>query len=354
MRATTLSLTLVALCALLTPAVRGQLVTDNKVEAIVNKTVITSYDVYQAIKKKEVDLKAQPKSEQELIYASFLKDLIRQAVRDQAAEKSGVAVSPEELENRKLRAIEQMGGEAAFEGFLRQTGQSIEQYNTEFQKSQEQAAWLRVVSGRGGARLSRELRPLYDITVRPAEMRAIYKKRLATDFTTRNEARLRVIQVYFRRNKRGDRRAKKRILQGLKQKLKTKADFAVLARRHSEHSTKKNGGLLESVELGKGALIPESIEKLVFSDKTAPGTILGPIEDVNSFWLVKVEDKKKARVIPFSEAQAGIRNVRMRQKIFRAITEVELDLVKKAYIYPPSLKRIITRDLESALVRARQ
>ncbi len=324
----------------------AQLIKDNEVVAVVNRTVITSYDVYESLKKKEVNLEAMPKSEQEIEFNRRLVTMVRDALRAEAAKKSGVAVSPEDLENRKIKQIEKMGGEQAFESFLRGKGQSMRQFDDEFQRDQEQAAWLRVVSGRGGSKLSRELRPLYNITVRPSEIRAIYKKLLKTEFTTKNEARIRVIQVYFNKRKRGDRRAKKRLLLSLKQKLKTKADFAVLAKRHSAHGTQKEGGLLPSVEKGKGALIPEAIEKAIFADKTIAGAILGPIENINSYWLIKVEDKRAARVIPFEEAQDKIKAFRLRQKVGRAIAEVELDLLKKAYIYPPALKRNITRALE--------
>ncbi|MFT7619709.1 MAG: hypothetical protein ACI97A_003365 [Planctomycetota bacterium] len=326
--------------------VAAQNKTDNEVVAIVNKTVLTSYDVHKSLKKAEIDLSSMANNEQEYEFNTRLTTMVRQALRAEAAEKSGVAVSEEELENRKIKKIEEMGGEAAFEDFLRGKGQSINQYETEFQQQQEQSAWLRVVSGRGGARLSRDLRPLYNVAVTPNEMRKFYKKNLKTQFTTKNEAQIRVIQVYFRKATRGERRVKKRLLQGLKQKLKTKADFAVLAEKHSAHGTQKQGGLIKSVEKGKGALVPEAIEDAVFLSTATPGSILGPIEDVNSYWLVKVEKKVEARTVPFSEAQASIKNFLAQLKVRRAIRAVELELINKAYIYPASLKRMIVRGLE--------
>ncbi len=324
----------------------AQIVTDNQVVAIVNKTVITSYDIFESLKADEVDLKSMSKTEQEYEFNGRLTTLVRRALRDEAAEKSGVAVSPEELENRKIREIEKRGGEEQFETFLRSKGQSMAQFDDEFQRSQEQAAWLRVVSGRGGARLSRELRPLYNITVRPSELRAYYRKNLKKEFTTKSTAKVRVIQVYFRKNVRGDRRAKKKTLLSAKQKLKTKADFAVLAKRYSAHDTKDSGGLIEALEKGAGALVPEIIEEAIFDPKITGGSIIGPIEHVNSYWLIKVEAKAEGRVVPFSEAQAKIRQIRQWAKVNRAIRDVELDLLDKAYIYPASLKKLIRRGLE--------
>ncbi len=344
-----LCLALVALAATFLPA---QSTADNEVVGIVNSKAITRYDILESLKKDEVDLAKMSMTEQERVFSQVLTSKVLDIVKAEAAKRSGISISEEDYLNIKNRTIEaQYGDDSRFAEYLRDQGMTEDQWDTDFRRRQEQFAWLRVVSGRGGGRLSRDLRPLHDLTVRPREIRAYFKKNRDTEFTFQDEAVLRVIQVYFTRGPRSTEARAKQLLDGLKRKLETKADFAVLAEKNSEHSSKSEGGLIGAVVKGKGTLLPEAVEAAVFAEGVEAGDVLGPILNVNSYWLVKVEKIQKARTLGFDEAQDQIRRKLYIEKSNKVIVKVQLDLVKDAYITPPDLKRRVVGALELQLAR---
>ena len=336
-----------ALGMVLVSGVAAQLEGDNQVEAVVNDKVITRYDILQGIKKDGIQFEELPESERRLLFEQRLRDKVLEILRLEATKKAGVQLSPEALEENKQRYIESIGTRAAFQDFLRQKGLTEQEFNDQFRRDQEAAAWLSVVSGVGvrGGRLNRTFRPRFDLTVTPRELREYYRKHKDDEFTLKDEAVVRVIQIYFNRNRRGDRARKRQLMLGLKQKLATRADFAVLAKKHSEHVSKDAGGLIGKVEKGKGDLLVEPVEKAVFGPEARPGDVLGPIEFVNAFWLVRVEAKTEARVVPFEEAQQLIRLEIQQEKRAKATRRVLLELVKQAYVSPPRLKRRIETEL---------
>ncbi len=321
--------------------------TVNRVEAIVNGKAITRFDVLKHLKEQEIDLDRLPEDEKERTYRGALLAMGELILREQAAKKSGIQRDPEVLQNRKRREIERRGGRAGFETFLQSQGLSEDEFDTDFRRRQETAAWLGVVAGRGGAKLNRKLRPLIDATVSPKELRRFYDANLKTRFTLKDEASVRVIQVYFKKNRRGDKARKLQLLKGLKVKVKrTRADFAVLAAKQSEHISADKGGLIVGIQKGESDVLPEPVEKAVFADGVKEGDILGPIENVSSLWLVKVEKRERARVVPFEEAQPVIEAELRNRKMQKAVRLVLRELVRDAYISPPRFRKDLERSLE--------
>ncbi|MCB9833026.1 MAG: peptidyl-prolyl cis-trans isomerase [Planctomycetes bacterium] len=325
---------------------------DNEVLGVVNSKAITLYDILADLRKLEVDISKLSVSEQQRAIADTLTSKVLEIVKEEAAKRSGISLAEEDYVNIRNRTIEAtFGGDAGFAEFLRDQGMTEEQWDTDFRRRQEQYAWLRVVSGRGGGKLSRDLRPLHDLTIRPKEMRDYYTKHLDSEFTFQDEAVVRVIQVYFSSGPRSTEGRAKQLLEGLKRKLATKADFAVLAEKNSEHSTKSSGGLVGAVVKGKGAVLPEAVEEAIFAPGVNEGDVLGPIKNINSYWLVKVEKREEARVLDFAEAQDLIRQKLYTEKSNRVLIKIQLDLVKEAYITPPDLKRRVVGALELKLTR---
>jgi parvulin-like peptidyl-prolyl isomerase len=340
-------ISVIAIAAVLAAGVCAQISSTNQVEAIVNDRVVTRFDVMEKFKEANIDLSELPKSEAKVLFQRQLDDMVLKILQDLAAEKSGIALRPEDIENSLNRKKEQFGGEEAFSKFLQDQGLSQRRYIEDFRRQQETAAWLRVVSGSGGGvkSLGRELRPLFDLTVTPRELRSYYVSRKDDEFTTKNQAKVRVVQKYFRRSNRRDRRTQKQLVQSIKFKVRdTKADFAVLAAKNSEHPSAEKGGALDPLE-PQSDILPEPIMEAIFDPKNRqPGTLIGPIENVNAWWLIEVLEVTEAKTTPFKEAVPLIRSSIQRIKWNRALRGVLLDLVESSYVSPERLKsRLVTQ-----------
>ena len=100
------------------------------------------------------------------------------------------------------------------------------------------------------------------------------------------------------------------------------ADFAELAKQHSEDSTASNGGDLGA--FARGAMTAP-FEAAAFS--TEPGTISDLVESVFGFHIIKVEEKLAARTRPLSEVRDEVTSgVQKRES--RKLT---LDKVEEAF-----------------------
>jgi len=312
----------------------------NRVEAVINGKAITHYDVRARLLKDEIAVDVLAESEKKKAYSEALMKMADEMLREEAALKSGIVLDPEQLRNRKQAEIDsKYGTRANFEDFLSSQGLTEAQFDTDFKKRQEMNAWLGVVSGRGGAKLNRNLRPLHDISVTPREMHVYYDLNKTKVFTLKDEVDVRVIQKYFKTGARGTKKRVKQSMMGLKAKLRTKADFAVLAQKNSDHISKDKGGLIQNIELQADETLPEPVEVAVFAEGVQPGQVIGPIEHVTSFWLVKVESRKHARVISFDEAQQRINNELRFSKMNKAIRLILRELLEESYISPPGFRR---------------
>lgn len=305
--------------------------------AVVNDEVVTRFDILRSLRLSGVDLSALKESEQKLQVTNALHRKVVEILQRQAATEAGITVSEEEHINRRSAIIAQFEGEDNFLAYLDRTGVTEEEWTRDFRATTEAAAWKSVVAGVGGAK-SLEVRPLYDVSVTPREMREFYRRNLDADFKVKNEAQLRVIQVYFRRGTPQDRSAKKQLMMQILAKLKTRASFDVLAERYNENpQSKDKKGDLGWVAKGSDS-IREKIETAVFADGVTAGKVLGPIETVNSFWLVKVEDRHLPRTRSFGEVQSQIKRLLRSQKHRDVTRRLVLQLVNDSFIYPRSLK----------------
>ena len=98
------------------------------------------------------------------------------------------------------------------------------------------------------------------------------------------------------------------------------ADFAKLAKAHSEGPTKSRGGDLSFFT--KGRMVPD-FEKVAF--KLAKGKISEPVKTQFGWHIIKVTDKKEGRQRGFEEVKASITKLLQNKKSRRA----KADLLRK-------------------------
>ena len=92
-------------------------------------------------------------------------------------------------------------------------------------------------------------------------------------------------------------------LEAILPQVKRGADFADLARKHSEDGSAQAGGDLNFFRPGQ--MVPE-FEKVAFALK--PGETSAVVESQFGFHIIKVTDRRSGRVIPFPEAKEQIAN----------------------------------------------
>jgi peptidyl-prolyl cis-trans isomerase C len=109
------------------------------------------------------------------------------------------------------------------------------------------------------------------------------------------------------------------------------ADFATLAKANSQCPTAANGGDLGFLTTGK---MPVPFEKAVFELKV--GQVSDVVQTQYGYHIIRVADRREARVIEFEEARNEIISRLTQQKQSEIATEYIESLKQKAKIaYPP-------------------
>lgn len=124
------------------------------------------------------------------------------------------------------------------------------------------------------------------------------------------EYRVRLILVKVPPSSDAEQRAAlKKKAEGLWQSIAKGADFGDVAFQNSDDPSRVKGGDLGSLHFGQ---MEEEFESLI--KKMKPGELSSLQENLKGFYLVKLEEKKAQRQIPFEEAREKVRNNLIKQE----------------------------------------
>jgi parvulin-like peptidyl-prolyl isomerase len=127
------------------------------------------------------------------------------------------------------------------------------------------------------------------------EQRELYEKyKSSPEFTEPAEVRLSRIYISFGND---GEQALQRAQEIATQCKGGVADFAAMAKQHSEEAIGKEGGKLESA-VRIDQLTPE-IKALV--EKAPVGTVTDPVKLENGYYIFRVDERKEERVLPFED-----------------------------------------------------
>ena len=104
-------------------------------------------------------------------------------------------------------------------------------------------------------------------------------------------------------------------------------DFSALARKYSQGPFAKSGGDMGFVTHGQ---LIEELDREIF--KIPEGGISGLIRSKLGFHIIKVGEKKKAKLLPFEDVKKKIEEVLFRKKSDKRYKEWIKKLQKNAYI----------------------
>jgi parvulin-like peptidyl-prolyl isomerase len=252
----------------------------------------------------------------ELLREGIVSELIDRALIVEEAERRGLKVTPEQLDEALAREAKQLGGEEKFKTYL-----------SEHQMSRDEYAEI-VKTHLYGELLRRELSK--DLQVSDAEVKAYYDEhRTEPRFKKPVEAahilvsaRPYQIRQQLEREKglagealdralADEISARRERAEELRRKATVKgADFAALAREFSEDpGTRERGGSLGS--FGRDTH-PRAFDEAAFSLK--PGEVSKVVQTDYGFHVIKVTAREEARTYAFEEIAPDIRRLLLAQR----------------------------------------
>ncbi len=261
--------------------------------AIVNGVAITSKSYQQEILAVQAQIaqsgKQMDKNEIEKLKKEILNELIDSELLYQDSQKKGVHISEAQIEKELLSIRQRFRSEEALEKGLAEMGMSVAEMKKKLEKSLVIEEFITKQITHGITVAENEIQHYYDSQPELFESPLILK------------ASHILITVSAEANQTDKELAKKK-LKGVEDKLKKGADFAELAKKHSDGPSKANGGDIGYFERGE---MVKPFEDAAFA--LAPGETSSIIETQFGFHLIKATDRMQDPPIAYKIAQYDIR-----------------------------------------------
>lgn len=268
-----------------------------EVVARVNGETISRADFERAVRVVEARAGQQvPADRRDEVLRGVLDQLVTYRVLAQEAHKRKMDASDTEVQQRVAQVRQQFPNEQAFAAALKQRGMDPRLFEQDTRnditvgKLMESEAASATLVGEQDAKEFYDKNP--DRFKQPESVRAshIFKRvPPGTDAAGKQKIRASLDPVL--------------------QQVKSGADFAELARKHSDDGSAPAGGDLNY--FGPGQMVPE-FEKVAFGLK--PGETSGIVETQFGFHIIKVTDRRPGRTIPFAEVKSQIADFLKQQR----------------------------------------
>ncbi len=307
---------------------------ETKVAALINRDVITDSEVWRALRGAAAGTLGERRQQ---MFQDQLLDILEEKLFAQAGEQVQLVINEGAVQQLIEDRKEAAGGVEAFNQTLRDSGLSLGEYQASLAKDYQRSVIERIRAG--------EIRGLGDVlradhVVEPTleEIRRYYKAYQDQKFRIGAAAEVETM-MFSKAQLRESPTQAQEVAVAARQEVLTGADWATVAKRlSSDPRDKAMGGQHESVVLSDSELAPEIIK---YAETGPIGEISEPIDFGRGFFLVRVKSRKDARTIPFLEAQALVRDLLKQENIRRARAEVQMNLLKEAFIQPPELKEVL-------------
>jgi len=293
-----------------------------RIVAKVNGQIITKSQLDEEVQSTLEQLGPAPSVEEEQrrlkeMRPQVLDRLIDNLLILQTASERGLQVPPQYFEEWKANVMKEMKIPSE-EELVRQMelqGMSLEQ----FKKKWEQGLLIQEV---------RRIEVDNKVSVSEPEIDKYYKEHV-TDYT--EPAKVRIRELVVRVGQDDEAQGAERI-ERLHQDILQGADFAEVARQHSDSSSRDAGGDLGFFEEGE---LAAALNDVAFN--LAPGEVSDVIRLGSAFYLIKVEERTEERILPLDDVRKTIADSIFERKIREqsekymaelrnhAIIEIQLD-----------------------------
>ncbi len=279
--------------------------------AISNLRLERHFEEYLTSQRRNISSMINPRVYKKL-KREALDQLIEREVLWQAAQADGVVAADTEVQAALQQMQAKLGSRDAFLLKLERAGFDEKSYAEVIKHELSGASWLvRKSSGTP--------------TVNDDEVAAFYRQNMHR-FHKPEAARARHILIKVGANATPQERSAARTkIDALRAELQGGADFAELARRHSEDSTAPGGGDLGDVERGRTV---KPFEEALFA--LAPGQVSDGVQTGFGMHLIKLEAMVPGLTQPLAEVQDGIRARLLAEKRTALAREVVAGLRARA------------------------
>jgi parvulin-like peptidyl-prolyl isomerase len=274
--------------------------TIERIVAKVNGQIITQTELELQVDEALQRLGPPPNPEEEAqrlqaLRAQILERMIDNMLVLQVAEERGLRVPARFFEDWKKGVMKEMKLETE-EEFVRQVelqGMSVEQLQKQFEE---------------GLLLQEVRRTEVDnkVSVSEPEIKERYQQHI-NEYTDPAKVRLREIVVRFDASNEVEQGAKAR---RLLQEIRQGADFAEVARMHSESSSREAGGDLGFFEKGE---LTDALDAAAFA--LEPGTVSDVLRLDAAFYIIRVEEKVEEHVKPLEEVRSDVADAIFQEKM---------------------------------------
>ncbi len=310
---------LVFLAVMVCPAMAAdKKATNNKPVALVNGKEIPRGTFEAELSKAREQYEQQGKTLSEEQIASLKEGILDRFIRIevlwQEALKKNISVDEKEIMEQKSQLKERFPDDKAFEAALKNMGITESELNDKLRQS---AAIQELI----------EEEVAKKVTVPEKEMKAFYEQN-PQYFKEEPQVKANHILIKVEENatEAEKAQAKKKITE-IQDKLKKGADFAALAKEHSQCPSSAQGGDLGF--FGRGQMV-KPFEDAAFALKE--GQISDVVETPFGYHLIKVTEKKEAKTLSFDEAKEKIEQFLIQKQVKQEVDQYIAKLVKEAKI----------------------
>jgi parvulin-like peptidyl-prolyl isomerase len=291
--------------------------TVERIVAKVNGQIITLTQLEQEVRSTLERLGPAPSPEEEQarlekLRPETLKRLIDNLLVLQVAEERGLKVPARFFDEWKKNIMEQMKLTTE-EEFVRQVelqGTTVDAIRKQF----EESLLLQEV---------RRMEVDSKVSVSEPEINDRYREHIA-DYTEPAKVRLREIVVKFDATNEVDQGQKAR---RLLQEIRQGADFAEIARMHSESSSREAGGDLGLFQKGE---LTDALEGAAFA--LSPGEVSDVIRMASAFYIIRVEEKEEEKVKALEEVRSQVADAIFQEKMGKQLEKYIQQLRERAIV----------------------
>lgn len=227
---------------------------------------------------------------------NLIRKLVEEELIAQKAKAEGVSLEQAEIDAKLAEHKARFGSDKAFASFLERTQQSEVDVKADLEKNLlRDKLFAKLLQGQEPT--EEDAKKYYE------ENKDKYKQK----------EQINAQHILFKTDKNTTDADKKKKLDAAKkvfQEAKKGADFAELAKKHSEGPTAQRGGDLGTFSRGR---MVKQFEDVAFAAK--PGDILGPVETQFGYHIIKVNEKAAEVQRPYDEVKESIlTSLKARQK----------------------------------------
>lgn len=308
--------------------------------ATVNERPLSTrlYEMY--LKNGREELGLDPKTEEgrrklDLLREGIVSEMIDRTLIAQEAERRGLAIPPEKLQEAEARTVQQFGGEQKYDAYLAEHHLTRDEYR-EVIKSELYGELMRADLSKGLTVTDEDIKKYYDEhKTEPQFQRA----ELVTASHVLINARPNLIAQQLEREKnltgealataaREELEKRRAIAEEVRRKAAAGADFAALARQYSEDPSSKGQG-------GSLGTFARNSHTSAFDDAAfalQPGKVSAVVQTEYGFHVIKVTAREAARAQTLPEATPEIRRLLLGGREAAKLTETLHELRRQAKV----------------------